>query len=91
MTKDVAPYTVVAGTPARILKTRFDARIIERLLALQWWRYSIYDMYDVKFQDISLALDQITQRIEENVIQPYEPEKLTPEKMMQIIALNKSV
>lgn len=35
--KDVPPYAIVAGTPARVIRYRFDAETIERLLASQWW------------------------------------------------------
>lgn len=37
VTKDVAPFMVVAGCPARPLRSRFDDRTIDRLLALAWW------------------------------------------------------
>lgn len=37
VTKDVAPYTIVVGNPARPLKRRFDERTAERLQALAWW------------------------------------------------------
>lgn len=39
VTRDVAPYTIVAGVPARFLKVRFDARSAERLQRLQWWSW----------------------------------------------------
>ncbi len=37
VTKDVAPYTIVAGNPARPLRDRFPKAIAERLLRLGWW------------------------------------------------------
>ena len=37
MTKDVAPYTVVGGVPARPVKKRFSDGTIQRLLELRWW------------------------------------------------------
>jgi phosphonate metabolism protein (transferase hexapeptide repeat family) len=37
VTRDVAPYTVVAGTPARKLRDRQPPAIAERLIALAWW------------------------------------------------------
>ena len=37
VTRDVAPYTVVVGSPARVVKHRFPAQVIERLLAVKWW------------------------------------------------------
>ncbi|MEM6488678.1 MAG: chloramphenicol acetyltransferase [Pseudomonadota bacterium] len=37
VTKDVAPYTIVAGNPARVLRRRFPDAIAARLQALAWW------------------------------------------------------
>jgi phosphonate metabolism protein (transferase hexapeptide repeat family) len=37
VTKDVPPYAIVAGTPARVLKMRFPDTITDRLQALAWW------------------------------------------------------
>lgn len=37
VTRDVAPYTIVVGNPARPVRDRFPAVIAERLLRLAWW------------------------------------------------------
>lgn len=37
VSRDVPPYTIVAGVPARRLRLRFVAPVAERLLALNWW------------------------------------------------------
>ena len=37
VTRDVPPFMIVAGCPATPLRPRFDAPIIDRLLALAWW------------------------------------------------------
>src|SRR5450759_1342115 len=37
VTKDVEPYSVVAGAPARLLRKRFDASTINALLRIAWW------------------------------------------------------
>lgn len=37
VTKDVAPYTVVAGIPAQPLRQRFPDKIADRMMALAWW------------------------------------------------------
>lgn len=39
VTKDVPPYAIVGGSPARIIRYRFSEDIIERLLKIQWWLY----------------------------------------------------
>lgn len=40
VTKDVAPYTIVAGMPATPLRLRQPADIAQRLQALAWWDWS---------------------------------------------------
>ncbi len=37
VTKDVKPYSVVGGNPARFIKLRFDEELISLLLELKWW------------------------------------------------------
>jgi phosphonate metabolism protein (transferase hexapeptide repeat family) len=37
VTRDVLPYTVVAGNPARLIRARFAPEIVVRLLRLAWW------------------------------------------------------
>lgn len=40
VTKNVAPYTIVAGNPAKMLRLRQPVEIAERLIALGWWDWS---------------------------------------------------
>lgn len=37
VTKDVPPYAIVGGVPARVIRYRFDPETIEFLLRLKWW------------------------------------------------------
>lgn len=41
VTKDVPPYTIVGGTPARVLRKRFSEDTISALLRLKWWDWPI--------------------------------------------------
>lgn len=40
VTRDVAPYSIVAGNPAAFVRNRFAPEIVERLLAVSWWDWS---------------------------------------------------
>ena len=37
VTKDVPPYAIVGGVPAKIIKYRFNADIINELIKIKWW------------------------------------------------------
>ncbi len=41
VTKNVEPYTIVGGNPAKPIKKRFSDDIITKLLALKWWDWDI--------------------------------------------------
>jgi len=41
VTRDVEPYTVVAGNPAKVIKKRFNDEVIKTLLTIQWWNWEI--------------------------------------------------
>lgn len=41
VTKDVAPYTIVGGNPAKVIKKRFSEERIEQLLEMAWWNWGI--------------------------------------------------
>lgn len=41
VTKDVPPYAIVGGLPAKVIRYRFPQAIIDKLLALKWWNYEV--------------------------------------------------
>ena len=54
VTKDVPPFAIVAGNPARIIRYRFPKDSIEKLQKIQWWnwafrtvRHRLLDFFDI--------------------------------------------
>ena len=41
VTKDVPPYTIVGGTPARKIRMRFEEETIAKLQQIQWWNWPV--------------------------------------------------
>ncbi|MCL4120777.1 UNVERIFIED_CONTAM: hypothetical protein GTU68_060620 [Idotea baltica] len=41
VTRNVAPYTIVGGNPAKVIKPRFSEQHIKELLEMQWWDWPI--------------------------------------------------
>jgi virginiamycin A acetyltransferase len=41
VTRDVAPYTIVGGNPAQLIKRRFDDATVAALLDLRWWDWPV--------------------------------------------------
>lgn len=55
VTKNVPPYAVVAGVPARVIKYRFEKEKIDYLQRLQWWDWDLQRI--VKLLDKLHAFD----------------------------------
>lgn len=62
VTKDIPPYAIVVGSPAKVVKFRFEHEIIEELRKIKWWDFSA-EFIRENFQ--LFALDDIRQFIKE--------------------------
>ena len=73
--KDVAPYSIVGGNPAKPIRLRFDQEIVDRFLALQWWSYSPESFRDLNMFDVTSFLDEMEKRKERGDLIPFQPKR----------------
>jgi acetyltransferase-like isoleucine patch superfamily enzyme len=57
VTRDVPPYAIVVGSPAKVVRMRFSETVVERLLELRWWRYGPDVIQRLDPRDIERFLD----------------------------------
>ncbi|MBD3943930.1 CatB-related O-acetyltransferase [Microbacterium sp. NEAU-LLC] len=74
--KDVPPYTIVGGNPAKPIRLRFDQEIVDRFIALQWWSYSPSSFRDINMFDVTNFLDEMEVRKERGDLVPFRPKRL---------------
>jgi len=74
--KDVAPYSIVGGNPAKPIKNRFNDYIIDAMKALQWWKYSALELTELNVSNPHIFCHQLTQRIAAGEIQEFKPARI---------------
>lgn len=87
VTKDIPPYAIVAGSPARIVRYRFSERDIERLLASAWWDFAPWQLRGASVDDIPRFLDLVVSLREANT-PVYAPKQI---KLAELVAKDVSL
>jgi carbonic anhydrase/acetyltransferase-like protein (isoleucine patch superfamily) len=84
--KDVPPFSILAGHPTRLIRPRFDGQIAERLAAVEWWTYNLYEVPQhllglptdfVSYMEDEIAAGRLT---------PYQPGWLGPVELGMAVA-----
>ena len=67
VTKDVPPYAIVAGNPAKVIKYRFSDEMIKELLELKWWNFTddkIQELYPYFEKDLTIeSLKELKEKV----------------------------
>ncbi|MFZ5944827.1 MAG: DapH/DapD/GlmU-related protein [Bacillota bacterium] len=61
VTKDAAPFTIVGGVPARVIRKRFSADVIEKLQSIEWWNWK-YETIKERFPDFLLSVEEFVEK-----------------------------
>jgi acetyltransferase-like isoleucine patch superfamily enzyme len=62
VSKDVEPYAIMGGVPARLIRPRFDESVINSLMKTQWWNLELETMVDYPFHDPAEIARRLEQR-----------------------------
>lgn len=62
VTKDVPPYAIVVGNPAKIIRYRFNEQIIKELLELKWWNLEDEIIKQIPYDNINQAITFLKER-----------------------------
>lgn len=74
VTKDVKPFDVVVGAPAKKAKRRFPDDVCERILKLRWWDYDLSTLQKrIDFSQPKEALDLLEEGIATTELKPFRP------------------
>ncbi len=69
ITRDVAPYMIVGGAPAKNIRMRFDEKTVSSLLQLKWWTWDLSPFArEIPFDQPLEAVDFIRQKIADKQI-----------------------
>ncbi len=59
VTKDVPPFAIMAGVPARLLRYRFDEAIRQRMIRAAWWNYPEAFLGTLPLRDVAATLERL--------------------------------
>lgn len=64
VTRDVAPFAIVAGAPARMLRARFAAPVAERIIRLAWWDWPDDKLFEAVSDMQALGIEAFLEKWE---------------------------
>lgn len=79
VTKNVSPFSIVGGTPAKLIKMKHTDVQIEKFLNIKWWNYELSVLNNVKYDKIDEAIKQIEENISKGA-KIYNPKKMKIKK-----------
>jgi acetyltransferase-like isoleucine patch superfamily enzyme len=59
VTKNLPPYAIAGGVPAKVLRLRFPEKTVERLLRLKWWELELSELSGLPFRDVERCVSLI--------------------------------
>ena len=86
VTRDVPPYTIVGGVPAKVIRPRFPEAIAEALLASAWWDCAPTALWACDFTDPAGFPERLAEARAEGRVQPFDPLRTTAADLLADLA-----
>lgn len=83
ITKNVEPYTIVGGNPAKLIRKRFEDTVIKELMHLKWWRFHKNDLKGLNFTAPSDFINNLEKRIYMEKLNEYHPPIFTKNDLLK--------
>ncbi len=87
VTRDVPPYAIVGGAPAKIIRHRFAQDLVERFAAAEWWRFGPEVVHRLPVENPESFLDELERLVRTGRPQPLDA---TPFTAAEALALGEA-
>ena len=86
VTKDVEPYAIVGGNPARLIRYRFSPETCRRMLASHWWDYKLTSLRHLNMHDPERFLEAFESAVTMGQVEPFAPAPIRWTDMRDMVA-----
>lgn len=90
VSKDVPPYSIVGGVPAKVIRYRFSELQINSLLSIKWWKYDIFNQEGLQFEKIDSAIETIEERISIGLLRPLQPKIIKIDYRSEVVSVSQA-
>jgi len=81
VTRDVDPYCIVGGVPAKPIRQRFDPGTVKKLLELEWWNYDMSQVSNrVDYGDPDQVIEFMNDALKQGQLRKFSTSKMRIEK-----------